>query len=74
MEKHNLEGFLRLDQIVRTPNASQTPLIPISVSSWWLGIRKGKYPAPIKLGSKTTVWRVRDIKNLLEKLSGTNDD
>ncbi|MBS3958512.1 MAG: AlpA family phage regulatory protein, partial [Xanthomonadaceae bacterium] len=42
-------GFVRLPQILS--------LIPISRSAWWAGIREGKFPQGIKLGSKTTVWR-----------------
>lgn len=52
-------GFVRLPQILS--------LIPISRSAWWAGIREGKFPQGIKLGSKTTVWRVEDIRNLIER-------
>lgn len=50
-------GFLRLPQVLT--------LIPISRSSWWDGIKKGKYPQGIKLGSRTTVWRAEDIRTLI---------
>jgi len=52
-------GFVRLPQILS--------LIPISRSAWWAGIREGKFPQGIKLGSKTTVWRADDIRNLIER-------
>ena len=52
-------GFVRLPQILS--------LIPISRSAWWAGIREGKFPQGIKLGSKTTVWRAEDIRNLIER-------
>ncbi len=52
-------GFVRLPQILS--------LIPISRSAWWTGIREGKFPQGIKLGSKTTVWRAEDIRNLIER-------
>lgn len=52
-------GFMRLPQILA--------LIPISRSAWWAGIREGKYPKGIKLGSKTTVWRAEDIRALIEQ-------
>lgn len=51
-------GFLRLPQVLT--------LIPISRSSWWDGIKKGKYPQGIKLGSRTTVWRAEDIRTLID--------
>ncbi|MBK8893727.1 MAG: AlpA family phage regulatory protein [Propionivibrio sp.] len=40
-------------------------MIPISRSAWWAGIREGKFPKGIKLGSKTTVWRAEDIRALI---------
>lgn len=52
-------GFLRLPQILT--------LIPISRSAWWAGIREGKFPKGIKLGSKTTVWRAEDIRALIDQ-------
>ena len=52
-------GFVRLPQILS--------LIPISRSAWWAGIREGKFPQGIKLGSKTTVWRAEDIRALIKR-------
>lgn len=62
-------SFLRLNQIVRTKKGSENPLLPISKSSWWAGVRSGKFPAPVKLGPRTTAWRSSDIASLIEKLS-----
>ena len=61
-------SFLRLCQIVRTKNSVGDPLIPISKSSWWAGVRSGRFPAPVKLGPRTTAWRSSDIAELLKKL------
>ena len=70
---HNLPatGFLRIPQILgdKRANPPIPPLFPICKSSWWDGIRTGKYPKPLKLGPRTTVWRVEDIRRLIE--SGT---
>ena len=55
-------GFVRLPQVLA--------LIPISRSAWWAGIRAGKYPAGLKLGRKTTVWRAEDIRALIERVGG----
>lgn len=46
------------------PRPGITPIIPISKSQWYAGIKEGKYPAPIHLG-RTAVWRVADIRKLL---------
>lgn len=53
-------GFLRLKQIVGPKG-----LIPVSKSTWWQGVRDGRYPAPVKLGRRITAWRVEDIRKLI---------
>ncbi len=53
-------GFLRLAQIL----APYGP-IPVSKSTWWLGVQTGRYPKPVKLGPRITVWRVEDIRALI---------
>ncbi len=61
-------GFLRLPQIIGNPKADPPipPIIPVKKSSWWAGIRSGRFPAPVKLGPRTTAWRVSDIRALIE--------
>ncbi|MFN5351977.1 MAG: helix-turn-helix transcriptional regulator [Alphaproteobacteria bacterium] len=63
----NKEGFMRLSKVLT--------LIPISKSSWWAGVKSGKYPKPIKISNRTTAWKNIDIFSLIEKLSngGKND-
>lgn len=55
------EGFVRLPQVLA--------VIPISKSQFWLGVKNGKFPQPIKLGAKTTVWRVEDIRDFIAHFS-----
>lgn len=64
-------GFLRLPQIVGDPKADPPipALIPVSKSTWWLGVRSGRFPSAVKLGPKTTVWRVEDIRALIERVA-----
>ena len=54
-------GYLRLSQILN--------IIPISKSAWWEGCRSGLYPKPVKLGPRTTAWRVEDIRELMERIN-----
>ncbi len=63
-------GFLRLRQIVGDPKACPPipAIIPVSRAAWWLGVKTGKYPQPVKLGPNTTCWRVADIRQLIERL------
>lgn len=41
--------------------------VPISRSSWWEGCRAGRFPQPIKIGPRTTVWRAEDIDAFIEE-------
>jgi predicted DNA-binding transcriptional regulator AlpA len=63
-------GFLRIWQIIGDPKAiPPTPaLIPISRTSFLNGVKSGKYPKPVKLGERTTAWRVTDIRALIDEL------
>ena len=56
-------GFLRLSSIL----APHGP-IPVSKSTWWAGVRAGRYPKPVKLGQRITAWRVSDIRALIESV------
>lgn len=60
------EGFVRLPQILA--------VIPISKSQFWLGVKNGRFPRPIKLGAKTTVWRVQDIRELIARFSQNTEN
>ena len=64
-------GFLRLRQIIgdSQSNPPVPPIIPVSRSTWWAGVKSGRFPAPIKLGPNITAWRAEDIRALIEKLS-----
>lgn len=66
-------GFVRLKQIIgdRKSNPPIPAIIPISKSSWWKGVNAGIFPAPSDedLGVKITVWRVEDIRALVNKRS-----
>lgn len=51
----------------RTPRPAIPAIIPVARSSWWAGVRSGRYPKPVKIGPRTTVWRVEDIRALIEQ-------
>lgn len=55
-----VQGLLRLPQVLS--------MIPVSKSAWWEGGRTGRYPKPVKLGPRTTVWRAEDIAAFIESL------
>ena len=63
-------GFLRLKQIIGDKRIGAPPIIPVSPSTWWAGVKTGRYPQPVKLGPRTTAWRARDIRDLVERAGG----
>lgn len=53
------DGFVRLRHILQA--------IPISKSTWWAGVKTGRYPQPVRtLGQRITAWRVEDIRELIK--------
>lgn len=61
-------GYVRLAQILGNPKADPPvpPIVPISKSSWYAGIKSGIYPAPILISPRTAVYRVEAIRLLIE--------
>ncbi|MDH5414575.1 MAG: hypothetical protein OEW87_10590 [Flavobacteriaceae bacterium] len=68
MHKLPETGYLRLNQIIGD-SKTYPPLIPIGKSTWWAGVRCGRYPAPVKISPGVTAWKVEDIRNLINKLN-----
>lgn len=66
-------GFVRLAQIVGNPKANPPvpAIIPVSRSTFLTWEKTGKAPKSVKLGERTTAWRVEDIRALVEKLGET---
>jgi len=54
-------GLMRLSEIL-APNGP----IPVSKSTWWAGVKDGRYPSPVKLGPRITAWRKADIDALID--------
>lgn len=62
------DSLLRLKQIIGNPKAKPPipAIIPVCASSWWAGCKTGKYPSPIKLSPRVTVWRASDVLALVK--------
>lgn len=50
-------GFMRLPEVLK--------VYPVSKSTWWAGVKNGRFPKSIKLSTKITAWRVEDIRALI---------
>lgn len=69
-------GYVRLTQILGKPATPTSeaipPLIPIARSTWWAGVKSGRFPQPVRgLGPRITAWRAEDIRALIERLNGS---
>jgi predicted DNA-binding transcriptional regulator AlpA len=54
-------GYVRLSQI--------RAVYPVGKSTWWAGVKDGRFPKSVNLGPRTTAWRVEDIRALIAKTS-----
>lgn len=55
-------GFLRLPEVLK--------VFPVSKSTWWAGVKSGRFPQGVKLGPRVTAWRTEDIRALIENPTG----
>ena len=54
-------GLVRLPTVLAAVQVGRT--------SWWNGVRDGRFPQPIKLGPRTTVWRAEDIRDFIASIA-----
>lgn len=54
-------GYVRLPDILR--------VMPVGKSTWWAGVKSGRFPKSVKLGPRITAWRVEDIRALIESFN-----
>jgi prophage regulatory protein len=52
-------GFVRLREVLR--------VFPVSRSTWFSGVKSGRYPKPVKLGDRISAWRVQDVRDLIQR-------
>ncbi len=54
-------ALLRLPEVLK--------IFPVSKSTWWDGIKSGKYPQPVRLSPRTVAWRADEIRQLINSLT-----
>lgn len=57
-------GFVRLSTILK--------IIPISKSTWWAGVKSGRFPKSVNLAKRITAWKAKDIHKLINELEENN--
>lgn len=72
MNKHKLPeiGYPRLRDIIgdRKADPPIPAVIPVSKSTWWAGVKSGRFPAPVKIGPGITAWRWTDIGAIISAI------
>jgi prophage regulatory protein len=58
-------SLLRIKQIVGCKKTGIPALIPVSESTWWAGVKAGRFPAAVKIGKRITCWRESDLRKLM---------
>ncbi len=58
------EGFVRLPVILN--------ILGIGKTTWWNGVREGRYPKPVKPSPNISAWHVDDIRRLIESFKVDN--
>lgn len=50
------ERLIRISEVLR--------LVPVSRSTWYQGVKDGRYPAAVKIGPRAAAWRMSEIRSL----------
>jgi predicted DNA-binding transcriptional regulator AlpA len=58
-KNHKIDPLLRINQVLE--------IIPVGKSSWWAGVKSGRFPQPVHLGARTTAWKESEILELAQK-------
>jgi len=48
-------------------------LYPVGRTTWWQGVRDGRFPKPCRLSARRVGWRVSDIRRLLSETLSTGE-
>ena len=62
------QRVLRISGLASTPK--KPGKLPVSPATVWRWVREGKFPAPFKLGPKTTVWNSEDVDAWMAQQKG----
>lgn len=59
-------GYVRQSQLI--PN-----IVPFSAATLWRKVKNGTFPAPVKLSTKITAWKIEDVQDWLNNVHPSND-
>ena len=58
------------DALVRLPTV--LGVFPVGETTWWNGIKAGKYPRPVRISARVNAWTVGSIRQLLAAAADDN--
>ncbi len=54
------EGFVRQSGLI-------PDIVPFSPATLWRKVKSKEFPAPVKLSTRITAWRVQEVRDWLER-------
>src|SRR4051794_33722770 len=69
------EGYVRLWHIIGDRHAKPPipPIIPVSKSTWYHGMKTGRFPKSVKISPKITAWKIEDIRKLKQQIDAQSE-
>lgn len=64
--KYHPDALIPLKDIV-----GKDGVIGVSQSTWYRGVREGRYPKPVKISKQRRAWRAGDLQAYLQSLNGS---
>lgn len=61
-------GYVRLEQIIGNKKKGIPAVIPMSRTTWWRGVKSGKYPSGDLISPQIRAWRVESIRSLMAEM------
>jgi len=61
--------LLRIYDIIGSKEDGIEPLIPVSKSTWWAGVRSGRFPKAVKVSSRVTCWKEDEVLSYIASLT-----
>ena len=61
-----------MDRLIKDRECCE--LLSISRTSWWVGVRNGLYPKQIRLGERTSRWKLSEVMAIIENGAGDSSE
>lgn len=66
------DRLIRLPEIIGNKKTGEKGLLSIGATTWWMGVRAGRFPKPVKLGPRTTAWRESEVLEIVKRGPANN--